>query len=52
MIWDLWIFLETRWDHDIIIGGYFNGAPMEWEIDKERTVAWPTAEYELIDAHT
>ena len=30
----LWNFLETRRDHDIIIGGDFNGAPMEGELDK------------------
>ena len=34
VIWDLWIFLETRRDHNIILGGDFNGAPMEGEIDK------------------
>ena len=26
---DLWNFLETRRDHDIIIDGDFNGDPME-----------------------
>jgi hypothetical protein len=48
---DLWNFLETRRDHDIIIGGDFNGAPMEGELDKEGTVAWLMGEYGLMDAH-
>ena len=48
---DLWNFLETRRDHDIIIGGDFNGEPMEGELDKEGTVAWIMGEYGLMDAH-
>ena len=48
---DLWNFLETRRDHDIIIGGYFNGAPMEGEVDKEGTVAWLMGEFGLMDAY-
>ena len=39
LIWDLWNFFEIRRDHDIILGGDFNGAPIEGEIDKEGTVA-------------
>ena len=30
----LWNFLETIRDHNIIIGGDFNGGPMEGELDK------------------
>ena len=48
---DLWNFLETRRDHDIIIGGDFNGAPMKGELYKEGTVAWLMGEYGLMDAH-
>ena len=29
VIWDLWKFLETRRDYNIILGGDFNGVPME-----------------------
>ena len=47
----LWNFLETRRDHDIIIGGDFNGDPMEGELDKEGTVAWLMGEYGLMDEH-
>ena len=48
---DLGKFLEDKRDHDIIIGGDFNGAPMEGEVDKEGTVAWLMGEFGLLDAH-
>ena len=48
---DFWNYLETRRDHDIIIGGDFNGAPMEGEVDKEGTVAWLMGEFGLMDAY-
>ena len=51
VIWGLWKFLETRRDHDIILGGDLNGAPMEGGIDKEWTVVWLMKDYGLIDVH-
>jgi len=48
---DLGKFLENKRNHDIIIGGDFNGAPMEGEVDKEGTVAWLMGEFGLMDAY-
>jgi exonuclease III len=48
---DLGKFLEDKRNHDIIIGGDFNGAPMEGEVDKEGTVAWLMGEFGLMDAY-